>query len=418
MVSDAETQGGAAIAASRLAAAMTQSGHRISRLVATPDEQTHSWQTYSLALSFPLPPIQRLTWHALRPDGRERFGNRLLTKQLDRWLAQLRPDAINLHNIHFTFHPRWSPTMLRTCVAHAPTVWTLHDMWSFTGRCVYNYGCEMFVRGCDATCPTAEHYPVLPRRAIAPLWHERRALFAELQRQGAALAAVTPSQWLAREAQKGMWAGWPVQVIPYGLRLDLYRPLDRAAARAQWGLTGERPVLLFAAQNLTDPRKGWPLLEQALSRLACGPATLLALGNGELPPQVGEVEVRCCNYIGDEQEKAVLYNAADLLVHPAPVDNAPLVVAEALACGLPVAGFAIGGMPEMVIPERTGWLASEVGAEALAQLLTTALRELRCSEQQRAACRSFAESRFDFEVQAQRYVSLFSSLASARSTRE
>src|ERR1043165_113432 len=96
MVSDMETQGGAAIAAGRLGDSLCQSGHRVTRLVGTPDGQKHSWRTRQLALSFPLPPPQRLVWHALTDAGRERFGNRLVRKRLDHLLTELRPDVINI----------------------------------------------------------------------------------------------------------------------------------------------------------------------------------------------------------------------------------------------------------------------------------------------------------------------------------
>ncbi|HMV48443.1 MAG TPA: glycosyltransferase, partial [Blastocatellia bacterium] len=199
LVSDAETQGGAGIAASRLADSLWQAGHRVTRLVAATDEKHHIWQTQTLALSYPLPLLQRLAWHVLPPGEREAFGNRLLRGRLNELLAELRPDVINLHNLHQTFHPRWSPALVKTCLKHAPVVWTLHDMWSFTGRCVYSFGCERFVSGCDAACPTTMDYPALPPNRIAAAWAARR----EVLQDSAPLVAVTPSHWLAREAQRG-----------------------------------------------------------------------------------------------------------------------------------------------------------------------------------------------------------------------
>ncbi len=416
MVSDVETQGGAAIAASRLAKALCQLGHQVTRLAAAPDGARHEWATRELALSYPLPPFHRLLWRALTVEGRERLGNRLARRRLDGLLAELRPDVINVHNLHFTFHPRWSPDLLRVCAAHAPTVWTLHDMWSFTGRCVYNYGCERFLRGCDAACPTAADYPSASPGTIARAWEERRRLFEALP----GLTAVTPSRWLAREAQRGLWAGHRVEVIPYGLELDVYRPLDRALARRELGLDAAERLLLFAAQNLADPRKGWPLLERAL-RLESRHGSrrgvrLLALGGGDLPARVNGVEIKRLDYITDERAKALVYNAADLLVHPAPLDNSPLVVAEALACGTPAAAFAVGGAPEMVVPGCTGWLATETSAAALAETLDAALADLSRGGDLRNSCREFAETRFGFAEQARRYLRLFSSLLYSSST--
>lgn len=409
MISDAETQGGAAIAASRLAESLRQAGHRITRLVSAVEQGEYARQTRRLGLSYPLPPLKRLAWHVVPSGKREAFGNYLLRGRLDALLAELQPDVVNLHNLHQTFDPRWSPALVNTCVARAPVVWTLHDMWSFTGRCVYNLGCERFVGGCDAACPTATEYPALPRKRIAAAWAERRKV---LQR-ATPLAAVTPSRWLAREAQRGLWEGRHVEVIPYGLPLDVYRPMNRARARAALRLEPEGKLMLFAAQNLTDPRKGWPLLREALSRLPGNGVKLLTIGNGELPARVGEVEVLQLGCVGDERTKALIYNAADLLAHSAPADNSPLVVMEALACGLPVVGFAVGGVPEMVVPERTGWLAENVVPELLAKALTGALKDLERGIDARGECRAFAEARFDFARQAQLYTALFSSMRAA-----
>lgn len=409
MLSDVETQGGAAIAASRLAQALTESGHRVTRLVAAPDEEAHEWATYDLSVKYPLPWFSRLRWHLHRAEGRERFGNQLVQRQLQRLLAELRPDVINVHGLHFTFHPRWTPVLLRVCIAHAPTVWTLHDMWSFTGRCVYNYGCENFVTGCDAACPTALQYPVVPPNTIAPAWKERQRLLSDCPQ----LAAVTPSHWLAREAQRGLWAKHRVEVIQNGLPLTLYRPVKRAEARRTLGIATQGWTLLFAAQNLADPRKGWPLLKAALTYVRQRPITLLTLGNDDLRASLSEVaglSIHPFQHITDERLKALIYSAADLLIHPAPLDNAPLVVGEALACGTPVAGFAVGGVPEMVIEGQTGWLATEVSALALAQTIDQALDDLNEGRELRSTCRKIAERQFDDTTQAQRYQTLFRTL--------
>ena len=69
---------------------------------------------------------------------------------------------------------------------------------------------------------------------------------------------------------------------------------------------------------------------------------------------------------------AIIYNAASVFVHPATEDNLPNVVAESLMCGIPVAGFSIGGMPEMV-NEENGFLADNVTPAALLDAIHKAL---------------------------------------------
>ena len=104
------------------------------------------------------------------------------------------------------------------------------------------------------------------------------------------------------------------------------------------------------------------------------------------------------------------YNAADLFIHPALVDNLPNVVMEAIACGIPVVGFPIGGVPDMVRPVQTGWLASEVSPEGLARAIDIALNDVKQGLDLRHSCRAVAEAEYSAGLQAQHYLSLYQSL--------
>lgn len=411
LLSDLEAQGGAAVAASRLAQGLCDTGHQVTRLVAVRDGAEHPWKTVVLSPTHPVRDqiVRRLIPGCWR-GRRDRFT---VHRLLERALRSLQPDVINLHNLHWASWRGWSPEMATVCATHAPTVWTLHDMWSFTGRCAYSESCRKFLQGCDASCPTPNEYPALPPGEIAGAWSDRRRLFTS----GLRLTAVTPSRWLAVEAQHGFWAGHRVEVIPNGLRLDVYKPAERELARKALGIETAGPVLLMAGQTITDRRKGGELLVAALSSLNARPLTILTLGSGRLPVNFEGICHHSLGHIDHERTLALAYSAADLFVHPSLADNLPNVVAEAIACGTPVAGFPVGGMPEMVRAGHTGWLAREVSPAALAETLELALSELTRGVNLRAACRSVAEQEYGHERQVGRYVALFQSLCSPESGR-
>lgn len=402
MLSDTETQGGAAIAASRLAGAFVAAGHRVTRIVNAPDGGAHAWGTARLRPSLPARALRRVL-----PGGAWEWVRTNLAKRgLRRLLAELQPDVINVHNLHGAGWAGWTVELLRTCTAHAPTAWTLHDMWSFTGRCAYNDGCPKFVTGCDAACPTPDEYPALAPERIAGAWMGRRRTFGDLPR----LVAVSPSQWLAREGQRGMWREHRVAVIPYGLSLEQYRPVEREEARRQLGISASGPVLLVAAQDLGDRRKGVHLLLEALGWVRHRPLAILTMGSGQLPIKADGIEVHALGFVADEAQKRLAYSAADALVHPALADNLPLVVMEAIACGTPVVAFPVGGVPDMVRPGETGWLAGSVSAEGLAETLDRALGETMQGGGLRASCRAVAEREYGETMQAQRYTALFETM--------
>jgi glycosyltransferase involved in cell wall biosynthesis len=407
MLSDAETEGGAVVAASRLAQALVEAGQKVTRLVAYPDGDEHTWNTSSLTSPDP-PALGRRIMRRLLPEGPRRSWDRsAVHNRLAARLDSLSPDVINVHNLHKAAGDNWSAELARICGDQAPTVWTLHDMWSFTGRCAYSYDCKKFLSGCDSTCPTPEEHPPLAPDKIAQAWNERRRVLSS----NANLTAVAPSRWLAREAREGLWAGRRVEVIPYGLPLNVYRPVERALARDALGIKARGPVLVMAAQFLTERRKGGEILEKALAQLSRRPITLVTLGAGHLGFRADGVHVHELGYVDHERTKVLAYSAADLFAHPAPVDNLPNVVMESLACGTPVVGFAIGGMTDMVRPGRTGWLCDSVSPEALAITLQQALSDVDHGTDLRGSCRAVAEAEYDSSLQARQYLSLFRSLA-------
>ncbi len=402
MLSDAETSGGAAIAASRLAEALVQASVRVTRIVGNSDGQKHPWVTQVLrtqlreevALKALESISKRLAIYARR---------RLVCQRLHDLLMKLHPDVINVHNLHSA---GWPPDLLAVCARHAPTVWTLHDMWSFTGHCAYSYDCEKFVNGCDAACSTSTEYPVLSPNCIADAWRCREKLLVKYQD----LVAVCPSRWLAREATRGLWKGHRVEIIPNGLPLEVYRPIEKNLARMALNIETPAPVVLTAAQDLNEQRKGSEILVKALQKVSIRPFTLLTFGQGSLPVEIDDIWLHHLGYVNPERVKVLAYNAADLFVHPAPVDNLPNVVVEAIACSTPVVGFAVGGVPDMVRPSQTGWLANEVSPDALAAAIDTALTDLRYGVDLQGSCRAVAEAEYSSELQVRRYLDFFESL--------
>jgi glycosyltransferase involved in cell wall biosynthesis len=412
MLSDFETLGGAAVAASRLAEGLCHD-HQVTRCVLQPDGQDQPWRTRPLPRAEPGGRWQKLVERTLPGSANRRRQHQTAT-HLRRALEQLRPDVINVHNLHGGASEGWCAEMAGLCLEYAPVVWTLHDMWSFTGRCAYSYDCRKFETGCDAACPTPKEYPTLQPLEIRPAWEARRRLFA---RRGD-LVAATPSSWLAREARCGSWKGHRVEVIPYGLPTDLYRPLDRAEARRLLGIAGPGPVVLVVAHYLHDRRKGGEVLKTVWSHVRHRPLTLLTVGLGSVPPPGPGVTLCELGWVGEVQRQALAYSAADVLLHPAPVDNFPNVILEAQSCGTPAVGLPVGGVPEMVLPGQTGWLASAVSPEALGEALEEALDDIQGGVSLRGPCRAVAEQDFALPVQAGRYATLFRALVAERNARK
>lgn len=322
---------------------------------------------------------------------------------LARRVVETRPGVVHLHWVNKGWLRiedigRWA----------APTVWTLHDMWPFTGGCHYDEGCGRW-RGHCGDCPQLGS----KRDPDVASWIQRRKQRALRPKPP---FVVSPSRWLASCARDSAVLGdCEIVVIPNGLDLDRYRPLDRARCRARFGIPDDLPLIAFGAMNsTTDKRKGYAHLAAALCRLgeARSSVRLLVYGGREEIGALHGVPLYGVGRIDDEAAMVDLLNAADVFVAPSKQDNLPNTVVEALACGCPVVAFDVGGMPDLVVPGRTGFLAPPFDDSALARCI---LQALRAGPALRAGAREHAETHYELGAIARRYLELYHEIAARRS---
>ncbi len=255
-------------------------------------------------------------------------------------------DLLHCHNLHRDyFDLRELPRLSRA----VPTMLTLHDAWLLSGHCAHSFECERWRTGCGR-CPDLAAYPPVRRDATAFNWARKRDVFANSR-----LYVATPSQWLMDKVKASMLAPAVVEgrVVPNGVDLSVFRPGDRAAARADLGLPPDAQVLLFAGTRVREnPFKDYRTLRKSLAQLAddkgSAPLVCIALGDEGEPERFGRCEVRPVKFLADPARVARHYRAADLYVHAARADTFPTTVLEALACGTPVVASAVGGIPEQV----------------------------------------------------------------------
>jgi D-inositol-3-phosphate glycosyltransferase len=157
--------------------------------------------------------------------------------------------------------------------------------------------------------------------------------------------------------------GERVCVVPCGVDLNLFVPQDQATARARLGLAGD--VVLFVGRM--DPIKGLDVLLEAFSRLKDRfPATLVVVGGSAGEPELARCQALAVQLgLADrvqfrgpvpQEELPSYYSAATLLVVPSHYESFGLAAVEALACGTPVVGSLVGGLPTVVHDGENGFL--------------------------------------------------------------
>jgi glycosyltransferase involved in cell wall biosynthesis len=197
-------------------------------------------------------------------------------------------------------------------------------------------------------------------------------------REAAAVLAV--SQDLARSALALGARPERVHLVRNGVDHQVFRPEEKAAARAALSVPGDARLVLFVGNLL--PVKGVPLLIDAIAALrrkGAGNLQLAIIGDGNLEPQLREQAesagmTEAIHFLGQRRpvEVAQWMNAADLLCLPSESEGLPNVVLEAFSCGCPVVGTVVGGTPELVAP-GCGLLVPPRDRAALAQAIAEAL---------------------------------------------
>jgi glycosyltransferase involved in cell wall biosynthesis len=183
-------------------------------------------------------------------------------------------------------------------------------------------------------------------------------------------------------------------------------------------LPQDKQLVLFGALKATsDKRKGFHLLQPALQDLSKSGwqegLELVIFGSSapEKPLDLG-FKTHYLGTLSDDLSLALVYSAADVFVLPSTQDNLPNTVLEAIACGTPCVAFNIGGMPDMIEHQKNGYLAQPYKIEDLAQGIAWVLENKERHRKLGDRAREKAEQEFTLEIQARRYLSLFTEILS------
>ncbi|MCK5057137.1 MAG: glycosyltransferase family 4 protein [Candidatus Aminicenantes bacterium] len=318
-------------------------------------------------------------------------------------------DIINLHWIAYFQSIVTLKKLFRT---GKPIVWTLHDQWAFSGGCHYSSGCEQYMDAC-AACPQLTTDPFLLPRAV---------LLDKIEYfKGANLTIVTPGQWLASCAKKSkLFKDLRVEVIPNSLETDRFYPISKKDAKKSIGVPEDSLTLLFVAEIVSEKRKGFTELLQAIHTCKKDPRFkqlieknkihILSLGESSAELDRAGIPVKPLGYLNSKEKIRNAYNAADLYILSSLEDNLPNTMLEAMACATPVVAFNVGGMPDMIRNEETGALAENRDPEKLSEAILGLLFDPGKRERLGKNCRKLIEEKYALHHQAENYLALYEDL--------
>jgi glycosyltransferase involved in cell wall biosynthesis len=280
----------------------------------------------------------------------------LQSANLRKLTESFKPDIVNLHWINGGI-----ASIRAVGELEVPVVWTLHDMWPFTGGCHYAGDCLQYRQSCQH-CPKIK--PICGAPTVTRWVNDRK----RSHWSNKPLNAITPSAWMRQLALSSrLFREADVTHIRNCLDPRIFNGQAREQVRAELGLLPTSKAILFSSAN--QPRKGAFFIPDIIRHLraAAPDPDWQFLFMGSLPPNMeSSRNVRQLTFTTNENRLAGYYAASDVYALPSLEDNLPNTVSESLSCGTPVAAFPTGGIPEMVASGCSGYLSTERSAQSLA----------------------------------------------------
>lgn len=323
----------------------------------------------------------------------EGLCSRGATKRLIKLISEIRPDVVQLHNIH-DHYLNYRLLFEYLNKTEIKVVWTMHDCWAFTGHCSHfiTKGCERWKTDCF-DCPLQREYPKTLFDRSKKNFTMKKNLFGANNN----LTIIACSEWIANFVRQSFLKNKSIRVINNGVDLNVFK---NSASLC----TNKKYFQVLAVSNVWNKDKGFDDILNLRKILSSEyEMTIVGVTKQQLNslPQ-GLVGIERTQNV---QELVALYSKADVFINPTYADNFPTVNLEALACGTPVITYRTGGSPE-AIDERTGVVVEQGDVNGLVE----AIYRMKEDPLSSADCRKRAEDYFEKDKCFEKYIELYNSL--------
>jgi len=326
-------------------------------------------------------------------------------KNLAKNINEINPDIVHLHWICADFL-----SIEDIAKINAPIVWSLHDMWAFTGGCHLvastTQMCDKYIRNCGncdflGSKKTKDlSFKVLQRKKKA---------FMKISN----MAIIGVSNWMAGCAKKSaLFSDKKVVCLPNPLNTGVFKPMDKMQARILWNLPKDKKLVLFGAVLATStPYKGYDLLVEALNEISSQNVEFVVFGSSEPKnsPKLSH-KIHYLGHLNDDVSLVSLYSASDVMVVPSRREAFGQTASEAMSCGTPVVAFEIGGLPDIIDRKTNGYLAQPFDTSDLAKGIDWVLNSEHYDDLAKKA-REKTVREFDYGVVAKKYIELYEEVA-------
>lgn len=355
------------------------------------------------------------------------YHNESYSKELTKAIDNIDPDLIVLGAVD-----RGVISLIDLATLNYPIVWIGRDNWAHTGGCLFQLhdtkvnvkdfskseqdfvsalGCGKYLKDCS-DCPALLNKQ---ERDIAAFQFEIKKYVYGI-REDIVFAPI--SKWLERVYKASpLIQGHRVEQIYNPIDVSLYKPLreNKDDLRIELGLPTKKKLLLLAAHNLSNQRKGASLLFRALENNKLSDDIEFVL-MGDIKPDSlpAKIRHRChiMGFVESDDKKVQIYNSVDATIVPTLQESLSVVASDSLCCGTPVIAFATTGLQDFVEHKKNGYLAKPYMVEDLVSGINWVCIE-KTKDKLQKYVRESAVKLFESEKNTVKYIELFKNVVAS-----
>ena len=271
-------------------------------------------------------------------------------------------DIVHLHWVNLEFF-----SIKDISKINKPIIWTLHDMWAFSGSKHLVY---------DNTYTTEYKFKLFSNLITKLDYFVWKSKFKNFNSN---IIIVAPSNWLANCIKNSLiFKSNPVFVIPNPIDFDSWKLLDKGFERRKLGFASEDRLILFSSSEPLDNfNKGFDLLLESLKIINTNITfKIVVIGNIKPKREKYDNNILFLGKINNQQMLNSIYRSIDFTVIPSRQENLSNVAIESMLNERPVIAFNCSGNPDIIINNSNGLLVEPYSTNKLAQAMENLLSDI------------------------------------------
>ena len=229
------------------------------------------------------------------------------------------------------------------------SIWTFHDLWPVTGRCIHPMECNGWKKGCQR-CERISETPFdMSFDNASMMWNIKKDMFSKVN-----LDIIVPSFYMKRFLIESPMTQHikHIHVIPFGIRTEMFI-LNKEKIRLENQISREDFVIGFRADD--NPIKGCKYIYNILRNLVNKRIIIATVGGGMIPEDIkNKFRIIDYGWQNDEKIMAQFYNLCDVFIMPSEAESFGMMAIEAMASATPVICFKGTVVEELIYAPKCG----------------------------------------------------------------